>query len=129
MPDFSPIGAEVVEEFIGSESGEAVTRHRYGTSSVVDYRVARGTKTSTAGLRVFIAPIAARTQRPPEGASRRGDLTMYSRADFRSANDEAGTSADEVERADGSVYSAEAVDHYAAGGFYVSTLTLKKGPS
>lgn len=128
MPDFSPIGEEVVEEFISSDSGEAVKRHRYGASGIVDFRPAAGTKTTTEGVRVFIAPITSRTQRPPEGSSRTGNVLMYSRADFRSVNDETGTRADEVERDDGSVWSVEAVDRYSAGKFYVSTLTLSKGP-
>lgn len=129
--DFSAIGSEVVEAFIAGSAGEAVTRVRYGASSTTaEFRRAQGTPASTAGIRVFIPPVSQRADRRPEGARRTGAITMYSREDFRAADEGAGVRGDEVVRADGSRYTVEAVDDYTAGGFYVSTLVLaRKGPA
>lgn len=126
MPDFSPIGDTVVEAFITEDSGEAVTRRRFGASTTTsDFRRAQGAPVATPGIRVFIPPVTARTDRRPEGTRRAGGITMYSREDFRAADEGAGHRADEVVREDGTVYTVEAVEHWTSGGFYVSTLVRK----
>lgn len=129
--DFSAIGSEVVEAFTAGPAGEEVTRVRYGASSTtVEFRRAQGTPASTAGIRVFIPPASQRADRRSEGVRRSGAITMYSRVDFRAADEAAGVRGDEVVRADGTRYTVEAVDHYTSGGFYVSTLVLaRKGPA
>jgi len=125
--DFAPIGSEVVEAFISGAAGEAVTRRRYAASTTTaDFRRAQGAAASTAGIRVFIPPVSSRTDRRAEGTRVAGSITMYSRTDFRAADEGAGHRADEVVRADGSVYTVETVERWTSGGFYTSTL-MRKG--
>lgn len=130
MTDWLDMGAEVVAEFAEGDSGEAVTRRRYGPTTTVNFHRATPAPVETPDLRVFLPPISSKTRKAREGSSRKGEVVFYSTTDWRSDDEAPGSRGDDLVRADGSVYHVEEVDDFMASGGYckVTAMLSRRSP-
>jgi hypothetical protein len=96
---------------------QSVTRHRTAAGSFVNGVWTPGAVSSTVIAAVVQAAKREDLQAGPEGESVEGDVTIYTRADLRTSNEDGRTPADEFTTTTGERYKVVRIMARPEGGF------------
>lgn len=94
-----------------------VTRHRFAAGSYVNGLFVAGAETSSPIAATVQAPKREDLEQAPEGERIEGTVVIHTRSDLRTANEDAGTPADEVTVAAGERYKIVSVAARREAGF------------
>jgi hypothetical protein len=96
----------------------SVTLHRTAAGTWAENGVyTPGTTTATTIAAVVQAPKREDLEQSPEGESTEGMVTIYTRADLRTADESIGATADEITVASGERYKVTSISARRDGGF------------